>query len=278
MAKRPGRPKIDVIRIVAGAVLDGVRRAVVITPMAAVAFASPWLVLFELIRSFPRSSEAALAGLGLTLVSIVTLGVAMQSLLAESASTDLRRIRPNWSLDLVATGRRFIGDLVVSLIGLGLSSTAAVIGGVAVGVSWTAIAPGDGSAVWWAIAAAALAMVPAAVLQSPWAVAIPVSHVEGVGLASALQRSVVLTRGQRLRISIPQAAYLAAWPGAFAAFAYGGIAFHLRGQASEVALALLFSVLGVLAAIEALGKVRLYRELAAVEGAVGASTLAEVFE
>jgi len=277
MAKGPKRPKIGVVRIMAGALQDGAARGLVVAPMAAVAFAAPWMILFEAIRSFPRSNGVIAAALALTLSTILLLGVAMQSLLVEAGSTNLRRSRPSWRIDLLAMIGRYFGDLVISLIGLGLSAVACLVIGITAAVTLDAVAPGTSHASWWAEAAAVLAMVPAAILQAPWAVALPVSHVEGLGVVGALQRSVALTRGQRLRISIPQALYLAAWPTLGAIFIYVVMRYHLQGKTSQAGMALLFFSLGVAAAVEALGKVRLYRELAGVEGAVGASALAEVF-
>ncbi len=275
---RVKRPGIRIVRMVAGAIADAGRRAVIILPMVAVAFVAPWMLFYAIGQSYWRSSPSTLLiALGFVIIAQLLLGNLMQSVLVEAASMDLRRIKPNWSVDLVKGAQRFAGDLGLNVacilfVALGTGAGAA-IAGIACGMT-----PRKADFGLWASGGAVLAYVPAVLLLSRWAATISIAHIEGEDLIRAMGRSARMSVGQNVRITLVQGPYLAAWPAILIGGLYAVYRLHLRGDGSLIAQTALFALLGVLAALEALGKVRLYRELAAVEGVTGARDLAEVFD
>jgi hypothetical protein len=101
-------------------------------------------------------------------------------------------------------------------------------------------------------------------------------------VVEALQRSVELTRGHRLKIAAVQSAYVCAWPAVFFAAFY--LAQHMsqfglrQGRSSnETVMEVALGLLGVLAGLECFAKVRLYREVATLEGEVGQARVLDVF-
>ena len=101
---RVKRPRIRIVHMIAGAIADAGRRAVIILPMVAVAFVAPWMLLIAITQTYRHlwpSTFASLIAMSLMFVALLLMGSLMQSLLVEAASMDLRRIKPNWSLDLV---------------------------------------------------------------------------------------------------------------------------------------------------------------------------------
>ncbi len=140
------------------------------------------------------------------------------------------------------------------------------------------MAPHKADAGLWVSGGAVLGYVPAVLLLSRWAATIAIAHIEGEGLIRAMGRSARMSVGQNVRITLVQGPYLAAWPAVLIGGFYAVQPLHLRGDGAQIAMEALFAFLGVLAALEALGKVRLYRELAAVEGVTGARNLAEMFD
>ncbi len=280
MAKQPGRlagrPAVRIGRVFAGAVVAAARRALVVLPMAAVAFAGPLLATIAVTAAYPRATNIALDLLIMAGVTVLRAAL-MQALLVEAATIDLRRVKPSWEVDTAASARRFFGDLVLNLIALGLVCIAFAGGGMVVGVSRSIAASSDPNSGWWAVAGTMLGALPMAGFLSRWAVAIPLAHVEALSIVDALKRSAALTRGYRLRITLLQSLNLAAWPAALLAMAYSANTWKLKHEISVAFAALICTLLGVFWALDALGKVRLYRELATVEGAVGSANLADVF-
>ncbi len=266
--------------MVAGAIADAGRRAVIILPMVAVAFVAPWMLLIAITQTYRHlwsSTFAALTAMGLMFVALLSLGTLMQSVLVEAASMDLRKIKPNWSLDLVKSAQRFASDLGLNVAGilfvaLGTGVVAAIVGFTC------QMTPHKADAGLWASGGTVLGYVTSVLLLSRWAATIPIAHIEGEGLIRAMGRSARMSVGQKLRITLVQGPYLAAWLAILIGGIYALQRLHLRGEGPQIGLEALFAFLGVLAALEALGKVRLYRELAAVEGVTGARDLAEVFD
>lgn len=273
-----GRSKVRILRVIGGALLDGGRWSLAILPMAAVAFAGPWMGAFAISDALHSSSDSIMIGLG---TSTITLGGAMQSLLLEMSAARLRPVRARWSLDPWAIARRFAVDVGLNLVALLLVAVGAGLMAAIFGVACAALFRNHNDAIAWTVLAGAIAGgVVVSVLLARWAVAASAAHVERLGLAEALQRSVELTRGHRLRIAAVQAAYLCLWPALIFSTIYLGqkLPSALRGRDWQNGLVeLLFVLLGVLAALEALGKMRLFRELATVEGDVGHERLIEVF-
>lgn len=283
MAKRPKQPNIRIGWIVGGALSDAFRRSLAVVPMGATAMGGPWLLVFAITRGQRDVNVPAV--LATVTVMILALGTALQTWLVAWTSVDLKPTRPNWNFDLASAARRFAGNLVLNLISLTLALAgtvlfggillflSAVVVGIYDAITHQRLGERDSDALGWVVAAFVLGAVVPVVLLSRWSVALPVAHIEGLGPANALRRSAAITTGHRLRISITQAGYLVIWMIGIGGFVFATAKAHLDNL-----VIVLFAFLGLFTAIEALAKVRLYRELATVNGTLEASNLADLFE
>ncbi|MBS0410686.1 MAG: hypothetical protein JSR86_12285 [Proteobacteria bacterium] len=256
--------------------------------MAAVAMDGPWVLILAVTHGERNLNVPAL--LSALAATIFVLAVLMQTLLVAWVSADLKPARPNWTFNLASAARRFGADLVLNLMSLALTAAGmAVFGGILAFISAAGVGifdaithrsfnTSDAEAFGGVAAAFAIGALVSVVLLSRWSVALPVVHLEGLGPADALRRSATITTGQRWRISIIQAVHLAIWLAGVIGFVYAVAELRLNETELDGIVIALFAILGLSTALEALAKVRLYRELATVEGAVGASTLADVFE
>lgn len=277
MAKGPKRPAIRIGRIVGGALVDLGRRSPIVLPMVAVAFPGPLLAAFAVNASDP-GVLGVFAALTMIFLPMVLLGSLMQSLLIALGVADLRPAGARWRLDLGASLRAAGFDLILNLMALATVLLAATMGGVALGVGATIVLPKHpDDTPWWVLAGAVLGVVPAVALLSRWATGLVDVHVDGQGVVGALLRSADLSAGHRLRISVLQAMLLASWPAVSLGILYPMTQMHLPAAQGRTTVAVVLGILGLLAALDALIKMRLYRELATVEGLVGSANLAEVF-
>ncbi|MGA0602129.1 hypothetical protein ACO2Q3_15590 [Caulobacter sp. KR2-114] len=274
-----GRPKARMVRVLSAAAMDTARRGLAVVPMAAGAFAGPWAVMFEIDESV---RGVALESNLLMLAAMIGLGGAMQSLLLALGAADLGPVRARWRADAWTIARRLGVDLGLNLTALVLVCLAAVLLGVAAGVAVSMLAPTGDAGSWAALVGAIAGGVLAAFLLARWALATAAAHVEDLGVVEALQRSAELTRGHRLKIAAVQALYLCAWPGLFFAAFYlsehaAALGVRSAQRFDQASLEAAFTLLGVLAGYESFAKVRLYREVATMEGEVGQARVLEVF-
>lgn len=277
MAKKPKRPTIRLGHIAGGALIDLGRRSPAILPVAAVAFAGPFVAAFAIAETF-RSAFTPLWALLIIVCPMIVLGTAMQSLVIEISAADLRPIKANWRPDLALGARTFAVDLILNLGALAVVFVTSSIGALVLGVSRSMARRGSPDIPWWAVVGGLLAALPTAYFLSRWAVASVSVHVDGQGVFGALGRSAELSTGQRRKISVFQTLYLWAWPGAVFAFLYPARALHLNNDATRAVFETLSTFLGLLAALDALAKVRLYRELVTTQGEMGSANLADVFD
>ncbi len=272
------RPRARIIRVLSAASADTVRWSLAVVPLAAVAFAGPWFAMFALEKVYRNFGQTLLLLIG----GLVLLGSGMQSALLELGAAALKPGASRWRADLWPITRRFAIDLGLNLIALALVCAPAGLFAVAGGVLTSIVSPKGDAAIWVAAGGGVFGGVLATFLMARWTLAPAAAHIESLGLVEALQRSTVLTHGHRLGFAAIQAVYLCAWPGLFfAAFYLSHHATELgarRGESfDEATLEIAFGLLGLLASLECFAKIRLYRELATLDGEVGQSRVLEVF-